>query len=82
MEGVTLEDAGDYRILLKASQTSGGRRLSRTLNDQQPVKKYLHIIIADQIDDPDRTELSFETVLAPFDITIGQSSEIILPNIE
>ena len=39
VDGVTLEDVGDYRILLKTYQTSGGRRLPQTSNDQNPVKK-------------------------------------------
>ena len=39
---VTLDDAGEYRILLKASSTQ---------DDQvSPVKKYLYIIIQDFID--------------------------------
>ena len=82
VEGVTLEDVGNYRILVKTYQTSGGHRLPQTSNDQHPFKKYLHIFITDQIDDDRRTELSFETTLSPFDITIGQSSEKILPRIK
>ena len=70
---MTLEDVGDYRILVKAKQT---------ITDLKPVKKYLFIFITDQIDDADRTELSFETALSPFDILIGQSPEKILPSIK
>lgn len=69
---MTLNDVGDYRILVKANQTS---------TDQKLAKKYLSIFISDQPDDVDRTELSFETALSPFNITIGQSSEKILPSI-
>ena len=69
---MTLEDVGTYRILLKAYQTT---------TDQQPVKKYLYLFITADPDDVDRSELSFESALSPFNITIGQSSEKIYPKI-
>ena len=68
---MTLGDVGKYRILVKAYQIS----------TNQLIKKYLFIFITDQPDDADRTELSFETALSPFDITIGQRAEKILPSI-
>ena len=50
VQNVTLEDAGDYRLVFKA-------RKSR--NDKTLLKKYVHIFVIDQINDYDRTDPSF-----------------------
>ena len=57
-----LDDVGEYRILVKSK---------RNKNDKNLVKKYLHIFITENIDDENRTELSFETELPSFKVTIG-----------
>ena len=70
---MTLNDVGEYKILFKARKNQ---------NDMHPMKKYLSIFITNEIDDENRTELSFETELSSFYITVGQDNEIILPTIE
>ena len=63
---VTLDDAGEYRILLRASSTQ---------DDQvSPVKKYLYIFINDSID-ADNVEPQFESKLTAFRSIAGQAKE-------
>ena len=59
---LTLDDAGEYRILLNASSTR---------DDKAPVvKKYLNIIISDFID-ADNIEPRFATDLTTFRASVG-----------
>ena len=59
---VTLDDAGEYRILLKASSSQN--------NQVSTVKKYLYIIINDFID-ADNEEPQFESNLTAFSTIAG-----------
>ena len=64
--GVTLDDAGEYRILLNAGSTQ---------DDQAPpVKKYLSIFINDVVD-ADHTEPQFESNLTTLRAIAGQANE-------
>lgn len=64
--GVTLDDAGEYRILLKASSTQDDQVIL--------VKKYLYIIINDFFD-ADNVEPQFESNLPTFFTIAGQAKE-------
>ena len=70
---VTLDDAGEYRILFSARSTQ---------DDQAPpVKKYLYIFINDSFD-ADNIETRFESNLSTFSTIVGLPKEYKLPTIE
>ena len=69
VQDLTLSDAGDYRILVLAKKDQ---------DDQDPLMKYLNIIITDQ-ERYDQIEPSFRSDLPPVNFIVDEESEIDLP---
>ena len=59
---MTLDDVGNYRILLKVGMDE---------SNPNPIKKYFYILVNNQIDFGNK-EPGFEANLTPFFIKIGQ----------